>query len=199
MREIAVFVEDFAHEQVLKALVPRIASERDLTIRLLWRNARRGHGAVVNELKQLLRDLQRGRGPLPDLVIAATDGNCKGFAARRSEIVSLTDRVSLRTVCAIPDPHIERWLMLDSAAFRDALGVGCDAPDQKCERDRYKQLLRSSIRKAGITPSLGGIEFAEDIITRMDIDRSAAVDASFGHFVSDLRAIFREWIRRSPP
>lgn len=193
MHEIAVFVEDFAHELVLKTLICRLAEQAGQSIKLNWRNTRNGHGAVVRELKQFLRDLQRGTGSFPDLIIVATDGNCKGFTARRNEITSLTDRLSAHTICAIPDPHIERWLMIDPIAFKSVFGVGCDAPDQKCERDRYKRLLLRAIRNAGIFPALGGIEYAEDIVATIDIDKAAATDASLGHFVRDLRAEFTAW------
>ena len=60
MREIAVFVEDFGHEQVLKTLIRRLADAAGQPVRLNWRNTRNGHGAVVRELKQFLRDIQRG-------------------------------------------------------------------------------------------------------------------------------------------
>ena len=125
MRSIAIFVEDYGHQAVLKVLIERIAAEFGRNIAPVWRNTRGGHGAVVRELKQFLRDLQRGTGSFPDLIIVATDGNCKGFAQRRREITDLTDRISARVICAIPDPHIERWLMIDSAAFKTVFGQGC--------------------------------------------------------------------------
>jgi hypothetical protein len=61
---------------------------------------------------------------------------------------------------AVPDPHIERWLLLDGAAFKAVFGEGCDAPDLKCSRDRYKSRLIEAIRGTGVTPNLGGLEFA---------------------------------------
>jgi len=193
MRSIAVFVEDFAHEQVLNILIHRIANEAGQPIQLIWGNTRNGHGAVVRELKQFLRDLQKGKGSLPDLIIVATDGNCMGYTKRRNEITELTNRVSTRTICAIPDPHIERWLMIDSAAFKDVIGLGCDAPDQKCDRNRYKLLLVQAIRKSGVFPSLGGIEYAEAIASALDLDKAASADPSLAHFVADLRNVFKEW------
>ena len=51
MREIALFVEDYAHQQVIGALVQRLAGDADIAVRLDWRNARHGHGKVVQELK----------------------------------------------------------------------------------------------------------------------------------------------------
>ena len=96
-------------------------------------------------------------------------------------------------ILAIPDPHIERWLLLDGAAFKAVFGRGCDAPDQKCDRGRYKQRLIEAIFAAGVTPSLGGLEFAEDIVQCMDIERAAQADDSFRRFVGSLRITFRGW------
>jgi len=193
MREIALFVEDFAHQSFLAALLQRMAAEYGVAVHLDWRNARRGHGAVVNELKQFLRDLQRGRDGLPDLVVVATDANCKGLAERLRQITEVTDKVDVHTVCAVPDPHIERWLLVDSAAFKSVFGRGCDAPDQKCERARYKKMLIDAIRSSGVMPNLGGIEFADDIVDAMDLTRAAAADASLSRLIEDLRAAFKGW------
>lgn len=193
MHEIAVFVEDFAHEQFLSTLIHRLAEEFEISVKLEWRNTRRGHGAVVRELKLFLRDLQLGRGGFPDLVVVATDANCKGFNERRNEMTDSLGKVSARIIYAIPDPHIERWLLLDSAAFKMVFGRGCDAPDQKCERARYKKMLIDSIRKSGVVPSLGGIEFADDIVKAMDLDSACGADVSLGRLVDDLRSIFKEW------
>ncbi len=193
MREIALFVEDFAHKEFLAALLQRLASESRVAVHLDWRNARRGHGAVVNELKQFLRDLQRGRDGLPDLVVVATDANCKGLVERLRQITEVTGKVDVPTVCAVPDPHIERWLLVDSAAFKFVFGRGCDAPDQKCERSRYKKMLIDAIRSSGVVPNLGGIEFADDIVAAMDLTRAAAADASLSRLIEDLRAVFKGW------
>jgi hypothetical protein len=193
MREIAFFVEDFAHQEVLKALVRRLADQREIQLTMNWRNARRGHGAVISELKQYLRDLQRGQGNLPDLLVIGTDANCKGLAERRRQITDLTRHAGIPTVCAVPDPHIERWLLVDSAAFMRALGKGCAAPDQKCERSRYKRLLAEAIRATGITPSLGGIEFSEDIVDAMDLESLGRKDASLDQFLDDLKSVFTGW------
>jgi len=193
MREIALFVEDFAHQAFLAALVQRLAAEYGIDVRLDWRNARRGHGAVVKELRQFLHDLQLGRDRLPDLVIVATDANCKGLVERLRQITDVTGKVDVPTVCAVPDPHIERWLLVDSAAFKTVFGQGCSAPDQKCERGRYKKMLNDAIRASGVTPSLGGIEFFEDIVAAMDFNRAAAADASLRKLIDELRGVFQTW------
>ncbi len=183
MRKIALFVEDFAHQQVIGALIQRFANEHQTHISLDWRNAMRGHGKVVQELKNYLRDIKKQGEPLPNLIIVAADANCKKRNERIKELNNSNAPAPI--VFAIPDPHIERWLLLDSAAFKAAVGRGCDAPDQKCDRDRYKKRLIEAIHAADIMPSLGGIEFAEDIVQNMNIERVKEADRSFQRFVDD--------------
>lgn len=191
MREIALFVEDHAHQQVIGALLNRIAGEFGIEIRLQWRNAIGGHARVNSELDGYMRDLRYQGSPWPSLIIVATDANCQGLHERTRTI--RTPDIPVTTILAIPDPHIERWLLLDGAAFKVVFGRGCSAPDLKCSRDRYKHLLTEAIRAAGRLPYLGGVEYAYEILRHMDIDRVAQMDASFRRFVEDLRRIFRRW------
>ena len=194
MREIALFVEDFAHQKVIGALVQRLADESCIDVQFNWRSAVRGHGRVVRELRDYLRDLRGQGSPLPDLIIVATDANCRGLNERVREMDQTTPAPM---ILAIPDPHIERWLLLDSAAFKTAVGRGCDAPDRKCDRDLYKRRLAAAIHAAGIMPSLGGIEFAEDIVQSMDINRAKRADRSFQRFVDPLVNVFQQWQRET--
>ena len=190
MREIACFVEDRAHREIIGALINRLAAEYDVRVQLDWRSTVRGHGRVVQEFERFLRDLAR-QGGSPDLIVVATDANCVGLNDRVREIGH--PDAPAPVVYAIPDPHIERWLLLDGAAFREVFGRGCDAPDQKCSRDIYKQRLIEAIYAAGVTPLLGGIEFAADIVRNMDIDRAARDDRSLRRFVEEIRRVFRQW------
>ena len=189
MPDVVLFVEDFAHQEVIGALVRRLAADLGLEVRLEWRSARHGYGRVVHEFKEYLRDLGRQRVPVPDLIVVATDANCHGLNERIREIGD--PDAPARVVMAIPDPHVERWLLLDGAAFKNVFGRGCDAPDQKCDRDRYKQRLVQAIFASGVTPNLGGIEFAEDIVQCMDIERAEQADESFRRFAGSLRSALR--------
>ena len=191
MREIALFVEDHAHQQVIGALLNRIAKEFSIEIKLQWRNAIGGHARVNAELDDYMRDLTRQGSPWPNLIIVATDANCQGLN-ERTRTIRFPD-IPVSIILAIPDPHIERWLLLDGAAFKAVFGRGCSAPDQKCSRNRYKNLLTEAIRATGLLPYFGGVEFAEDILRHMDIDRAARMDISFRRFVENLRHIFRRW------
>lgn len=185
MLEAFLFVEDKTHELVVGALVRKIALAKGIDVKLTARSARRGIGKVKEEFDRYLLDVKRQSDLRPDLIVVATDANCKGLNERRKEIWR-QDAVA-PVVCAIPDPHVERWLLADGAAFKSVFGKGCQAPDLKCERDRYKQLLMQQIMSTGIVPSLGGIEYAVDIVDAMDLDRAASFDPSLKAFVDDLR------------
>lgn len=186
---VALFVEDSAHQQVIGALVQRVADEIGIEVRMEWRSAVGGHGRVRKTFKQYLIDIDRQGPPTPSLIVVATDANCQGYGTRSKEIGGA--EASIEIVRAIPDPHVERWLLLDGAAFKKVFGKGCEAPDQKCKRDRYKRLLIDAIHASGTTPSLGGIEFAEELVANMDLDRAARADASLGRFLGDLRRALR--------
>ena len=146
---------------------------------------------MIQELKRFVKELALGQAKLPDLFIVARDANCNGYSTCVKEIRSALSDYAGSHVAAVPDPHIERWLLIDSQAFKQVFGQDCKAPDKKCNRDRYKQFLREAIRAVRIEPLLGGIEWAEDIIQAMDLDRAGLADASFGHLLSDLRAALR--------
>jgi hypothetical protein len=193
MHKVLLFVEDVAHEVLLSALLQRVASDQDVSIAVDIRTARGGRGRVLSALAIYLREIERGQQAVPDLLVVGTDGNCKGFLTRKQEIDEKTAGHSVPVICAIPDPHIERWLLLDAAAFKAVLGKGCQAPDQKCERDRYKKLLIDAIREAGNRPLLGGIEHAEDIVREMNLPNVERQDDSFGKFLKAVRDKFKEW------
>lgn len=195
MHRIILFVEDYGHEAFITALLERLAQENSIKLEIMHRSIRGGHGKVIKEFESYLRELHREREGLPDLLLVATDLNCKGYLERRKEIDDKNYRFRDFTVCAIPDPHIERWLLLDSFAFKSVLGKGCNAPDQKCSRDRYKKLLLEAMRNAGIVPPLGGIEYARDIVNAMDFKRVAKTDCSFKKLLNDLTHKFSEWKR----
>ncbi|MBI4580415.1 MAG: hypothetical protein HY718_11975 [Planctomycetes bacterium] len=188
-----MFVEDFGHEAVLIPLLRRLAADRGVQLKLTPRSARGGHGPMLSELEAYLADIRAGREKLPDLFVVGTDANCLGYAERKRQIEQTCREYAPLTVCAIPDPNIERWLLLDSGAFKHVLGGGCSPPDMKCQRDRYKQCLTTAVRAAGVQPLLGGLEYAQDIIERMDLEHVAIADTSLGHLVRDFRLRLNQW------
>ncbi|MFZ3116161.1 MAG: DUF4276 family protein [Syntrophales bacterium] len=193
MHKVILFAEDYGHETFIRTLLERLAQEHNADIAIVSRSVRGGHGKVISEFQAFLKYLNRGKEEMPDLLVVATDANCKGYGDRKREIDEVSDQFKDLVVCAIPDPHIERWLLLDSSAFKSIFGRGCKAPDQKCERDRYKRLLAEAVQAAGIVPPLGGIEYTEDIVNEMDLKKMEQANASLGRFLKELRVIFKQW------
>jgi hypothetical protein len=193
MCKILVFGEDYGHEVVLQTLIGRLAHESHLQVEIRVLSATGGHGKMMHELKEYMGEIKQGAVALPDLFVVGRDANCRGYAERCKEIQEIAASYGGMVVPAVPDPHVERWLLIDSKAFAQVLGKGCQAPNQKCDRDRYKLLLNTAVREAGVEPLLGGIEFAEDIILNMNLDRAAKADNSFAHVLRDLRAAFTRW------
>lgn len=189
MYNIRLFVEDNGHEVFLSALIRRFASRYGVAIDLKFGNAEGGYGKMMSELREYIKDQEE----LPDLLIAATDSNCKGFTKRKQQIDRVLKGFAGKVIYAIPDPHIEKWLLLDSAAFKKVLGKGCPAPPQKCERDFYKQRLRDAVRATGVNPPLGGIEYGEEIVNAMDLDKLELTEPSLGYLLKDLRQQFQTW------
>jgi hypothetical protein len=196
MRRILLFVEDFGHEEFIKFLLTRMAREHEVKIEISFRSATGGRGKMLTELRQFMNHLRRDIESLPDLIIVATDSNCSRYLKRKQEVdQKVPQDIRNLIIYAIPDPHIERWLLLDSSAFKAALGEGCRKPPSKCERDHYKILLLEAIRNAGRSPVIDGMEHAEDIVNNMDLGHLEREDKSLGKFLKDLQSRFREWSR----
>ena len=193
MRNINLFVEDAAHENFLSALVQRLANEYNIKINIKASSVRRGHGMVITELKQFLQDLHRNKENLPDLVIVGTDSNCTPISEREKEINQITSDFADMVISMTPDPHIERWLLLDSEAFKTVFGKGCSTPDQKCERDRYKRMLLNAIINATKVPPLDGMERMEELVNAMNLQNMEQNDNSVQRFLRALRRQFRTW------
>lgn len=187
MFEALMFVEDDAQEIFLKRLVGRLASEAGVKLTLKVRSAQGGSGWVFNHLKSYAASWKAGKETLPAGLVVAVDANCQGHTKRRDQLDAKAGDLKPYVIHAIPDPHIERWLLLDGEAFKDVLGHGCKAPDEKCEKQRYKRLLAQAVLDAGIQPLLGGVEYAEELATKMNVQRVCDHDASFNRFVQELR------------
>lgn len=184
---ICYFLEDIAQEGFLKALVSRLLKEKGIPPDCLLhdvRNASGGRGKALGELRKFLMDVSHQ----PDVLVIAIDGNCRGYREMREEIQRAVQQTEYPgpVVCAVPDPHMERWYLADPNALQRILNVRPECPAYKCERDRYKQALREAFRQAGIVAPLGGVEYGEEIAWSIDIFQVGKVDRGFKHFADDL-------------
>ena len=188
---IDLFVEDRAHEEFLRALLRRIAEEEGVRITIRLRSGRGGHGRALSEFVLFQRVLLSQPEP-PDIIVVCIDGNCQGLVRARNEI-SRHVEVSLRSrvVIACPNPHIERWYLADPASFEHVVGSRPRLEARKCERGLYKSRLIQAVQDGGHPTTLGGIEFAQEIVDSMDLYRAGKNERSFHHFVEGARAMIR--------
>lgn len=193
MYNISLFAEDEAHEDFLTTLAQRFAETYRVEIEMTTYSVSRGYGRVISELKQYHRDLQSHQEALPHLILVGTDGNCKKPPEREQEIRQAISGFTDFVISAIPEPHIERWLLLDAEAFKTVFGKGCPAPDKKCERDRYKRLLLNAILQAGSEPSLTNFGYVADIVNAMNFQRMARRNDSLGRLLKALQNQFEIW------
>lgn len=171
-REITLFCEDSFHEKFIGALLRRFGDEYGVGVKSTFLSAQGGLSRMHGEFKAFLRDLEGERQGLPDSVILVVDANCLGYNGRKALMEGALEHYPAlkRLVCyAIPDPHIERWMLVDPRAFQAVFNRGCTLPAIKCAKDEYKKLLRKEIRVSGIEAPLGGEEFAEDVVMAMDL------------------------------
>lgn len=193
MRNISLFVEDTDHEDFLVALVHRVANAYNIEIKVKVSNVRGGHENVIAELGQYQQDLQHNTEALPDIIIVGTDSNSKGFLQREKEIHQAVSSLADRVISMISKPYIERWLLLDSEAFKEVFGTDCSVPNRKYDRNRYKRLILQAIRDAGVVPLLGGIERIADLVNAMNLQHMEQRDRSFRRFFRALQQHFEIW------
>jgi hypothetical protein len=187
-----LFAEDKAHELLLSAVCARMAREEGHSLDLRVVSARRGHGRVLEELRAFQLVLRKLAAAVPDLFVIAVDANCQRFAKARQAIGDEIEvAIRERSVIACPDPHVERWFLADRAAVQAVLGVEARVPSRKCEKDYYKRLLADTVHRAGHTSSLGGIEYAEELVAALDWYRAAKGERSLKAFLDDLRSALR--------
>ena len=191
---VDLFAEDRAHEELLKLLVVRIAEEEQLHVRVRVLSARGGHGRAISEF-QLYQRLAVSGNPnteMADVIVVAIDGNCSTFAKARENIQRATvESFVERLVIACPDPHIERWYLADPSSFERVVGHRPMVGTKKCARHHYKRILADSIRHGGNPATLGGPEFAPELVEVMDLYRAGRRNKSLKAFLDDFRTKLR--------
>lgn len=199
MPDITLFCEDSFHERFIGALLQRFQEEQRVFVNPRFLSSRGGLPHMHSEFKILLRDLATDRQSPPDALIVVADANCQGYNERRSlmeGVVTHFPQFQQLVSYAIPDPHIERWMLADAQAFQTVFDRGCTVPAVKCAKGEYKRLLRDEIRQSGIEAPLGGEEYAEDIVRAMNLAQVEAREPSLRLFLRDLRALFNRWRNR---
>ena len=186
---VDLFAEDLAHAEFLKPMVSRVAREEGVEVWIRVISAKGGHGKAIREFKRYQHAKDKLDRESAELVVVAIDGNCSTFAKAREEIQNSTIPALIdRLVVACPDPHVERWYLADTKSFETVVGYRPRIVSDKCERDYYKNMLSEAIRKAGHPVPLGGIEFAPELVEKMNLYRAGKSNSSLKAFLDDLRA-----------
>jgi len=192
-RQVCLFGEDVGHERLLLALVRRVAQEEGVAVRVVTGSAAGGHGRVVSELKLYQRAIVATSGS-PDLLVVAVDANCEGWSQAKDKLEKEIDHTTVPChALAVPDPHIERWYMADPDALWKALEVNVVPQRRKCDRGIYKKTLTDALVAGGYPVTLGGAEFAEDIVEHMDLFKAGKSEPSLKHFLEEVRALLKAW------
>lgn len=191
---VDVFVEDHAHEGFMVALVKRIANNLKKVVEIRVRSARGGHGRALKEFEIYQKSVLGGIAGLsvPDVLVIAIDTNCNPYNKMRKNISRVIDP-ALRgiAVIACPEPHVERWYLADPISFRKIVGPLRPLGRQKCERDRYKNILAQAVIDGGHVPIFGGIEFASELALSMNLFQAGKSERSLNRFVNALRALLK--------
>ena len=195
---IGYFLEDRGHEIILKAFVTRAAKEKGLKRRDWLDDVRAATGGKsIEAYKVFLKDISRLDIHVPfDILIIASDGNCSGYTEKKQQLLKYSENTQFSQidilVFAIPDPHIERWYLNDPEGFNQAIGSGAlpVLPPYKCEKGRYKKVMRDAVASSDVKSQFGGYEYGEKIVDAMDLYRAIKNDASLKHFIDDLKDAF---------
>jgi len=191
---VDLFGEDHAHESLVTALVKRVALEEQIPVTCQPRSVRGGHPRATRAFRLYQDVMVNGASNArpPDLIVVTIDSNCAGFATRRNEIRGETRPEYKHVVVpACPEPHIERWFLADPDSFQGLVGARPTMGREKCERGYYKRILNDTIREGGHPVTLGGTEWAPELVQEMDLYKAGKTDASLKAFLDDFRAALR--------
>lgn len=194
---LAYFLEDLKHLQIIPELVKRIAEEEGFSPVMISHDVRNAQGGskAIKVLKGYIRDLKRERAKHYDLLIIGWDANCYGYNVQKRKLEKIIPNMpQIACSCfAIPNPHIERWLILDQKAFSNVVGITApQIPSSKCDRDYYKNLINQAFRKEGLSPNIGGFQYASDIVREMDLDLACNRENNFKKFHDGIKDFFKK-------
>jgi hypothetical protein len=190
--DLDIIGEDEATERIIDALVKREAECLKLFARqrlaLCW-----GGSKVENRIAEWEAFVRRNG--YASLTIFALDGNGRGTIEARARLEALLPVLRPpHCILAIPDPHIERWLLLDGHALHRVLAAPPVPAPPGMGRDFYKNRLADLAQACLSTHETDGTEYAPDIAAVMDFAAAEAADPSLRHFLTDLRAALKQLI-----
>lgn len=193
---VAFFLEDAAQEAIVPPLFKRLADEEGFDPgHFDFQVLSASGGDSLGAFRHFLKDAPKYGHLKADLLVVGSDANCKGFPVRRGLVLKEAEKSPYsEVIVAIPDPHIERWYLLDVKALAHAAGVklSVSTPAYKCDKNHYKTLLRQAFTGTEVIPPLGGIEYGPQVAEAMDLYQAGKNDHGFAEFIENTRA----WLKR---
>lgn len=186
--KIGIAYEGGNDSDVLLVLIGRIVSEKQLAID--WDNIVdcKSYTVILKFLGTYIKKFEQEE---VDLAVFCTDQD-REEKSRRKEIRKAVERKSRtfleKCIIAVPDPHIEDWLLLDDGIVKKKLGINgsCALPyKEKAPKDRFMQLYNES----NYLKSQKGLRI--EIAQEMNIDLCASKSPDFLAFIEDVKNFVR--------
>lgn len=94
---IGYFLEDRGHEIFLTAIVARMAREKGFRPGEWSDDVRSATGGQsIQKYRSFLNDISRMKGHFPfDILIVASDGNCKGYVEKRDQLLGYAEKAKI--------------------------------------------------------------------------------------------------------
>jgi hypothetical protein len=202
---VLYFLEDRAQDAFIKALVIKIAKQESIPSGQLIHEIRsaRGGSRVKVDFRKFVKDTAKSTADDVDLLVVAVDGNCKGHKEQIRNLeryIKPNHPFRNKVVYAIPDPHIERWYIMDQRAFKEGVGIARapELPGYKRQKGYYKSILNQTLKEADVNSLLGGAEYGERIVESIEnLDAFSKQDDGLQDFVNELRIKMRNWKRNN--
>jgi len=124
-----------------------------------------------------------------DVAIFSTDQD-KDLSSRRENIIEKVRKADElmveKTAIAIPDPHIEKWLLLQDQIIKNILCIPGNEALKHGECSPKEQLL-SLYEDSSYDGTVGELKL--QIVSKMDIEECSKRDNTFRAFVRDIQNI----------
>jgi len=199
--KIGYIFEDIAQANFIKSLVHRILIKSGIDVNKVYEEVLPARGSKVDKVfKEYLRSFKKEKAWIDyDILIMTKDANRKGYHEVKQKLTPKQNKFvyPFSIVFALPDPHVERWYLLDGGAFCRAVGGNSPPELQTLIRKKgfYKARLGEALRNNGIKSTMGGAEYGDDIAREMNLEFTCGKDESFKGFIDDLEFAIKKFTR----
>lgn len=185
------FLEDRFHENFIRPLVVRISTENTLPQKFCSHKIEyaRGGGSV-GAFTKYIKEWKRGEKEPYGISVIAIDADKPGI---RERIKLISDIIKNRSylwpvVTAVPDPCIEKWLLLDPAVWSSVVGRPVNITlraNANC--DEYKNKISGILNLLPTPAYFDAWQFGPELVRAINVRRAKLTNRDFKRFVDDLR------------